>query len=101
MKDAETAKEATDKVINEEKVDPSKWADFIKDKKDLDKLINELGGTVDVRRQTRVSEKTGEQYISYALKGEKGNAIIGKNGHILRTNIDEDMALSQQKEAAK
>lgn len=101
MKDAATAKEATDKVINEEKVDPSKWADFIKDKKDLDKLINELGGTVDVRRQTRVSEKTGEQYISYALKGEKGNAIIGKNGHILRTNIDEDMALSQQKEAAK
>jgi len=70
--------------VNEKAVNPDAWKEYIKNNKTL---VDELGGIVDVREQTRVSEKSGEEYISYLLKGKTGSAIIGKNGRLLNKNI--------------
>lgn len=84
-----------DRIVNEKVIDSNAWEQLLKQNKPL---VDELGGIVDVREQTRVSEKTGEEYISYLLKGKVGSAIMGKNGHILNKNIlkSDDFTLHQQ-----
>lgn len=89
---------SNDRIINEKSVDPNAWKEYLKNNKTL---VDELGGIVDVREQTRVGEKSGEEYISYLLKGKTGSAIIGKNGHLLNKNILQSDDFSQHQQNVK
>ena len=92
------AEASKDRIVNEKAVNPDAWKEYIKNNKTL---VDELGGIVDVREQTRVAEKSGEEYISYLLKGKTGSAIIGKNGRLLNKNILQSDDFSQHQQNVK
>lgn len=99
QEEATKAAEASkDRIVNEKAVNPDAWKEYIKNNKTL---VDELGGIVDVREQTRVAEKSGEEYISYLLKGKTGSAIIGKNGRLLNKNILQSDDFSQNQQNVK
>lgn len=64
-------------------------------------VVDKLGGTVDVKREKRIDEKTGEEYISYHLKGRNGSAIFGANGRELREDVVQSQELTDQINAYK
>ena len=102
----EEAAEAADagtfnwKTVNIPLLDKEKWDNIINSASNLRDIV---GNVVRITQQIRTSSKTGEQSISYRIAGDKADATVGANGHVLNTtaNVFDREFNAQQDERLK